>query len=333
MVGIRLSSFWKILRLGKMKKETKLLIEKIKSANTILLTAHKNPDGDALCSVLALYQLIYLNYGKECICVYDGNVPQALHYIPLRDCAHYFDQVDLSQTFDLAVLMDYGTTNNIGGALSALNAAGFLVEIDHHKNDNKIGQLCIDDETADATACLVYDLMIDAKWQYDDAVLNLLAIGILTDTGCFKYARDGRPLRIMANLVEQGVKIDNLLDLLNNKPRKTIQTEARVVADAEFFYRNKLVIATVDSNAYKNLDGRGENALSLLGQIKGVEYIVLLKQQKENQTGVSLRSKSLPVNKIAEKLGGGGHVYAAGAVVNDNLENVKQRVIDLFKGV
>ena len=52
-----------------MKNETKIFIEKIESAKTILLAAHKNPDGDAMCSVLALYQLIYLNYEKECVCV------------------------------------------------------------------------------------------------------------------------------------------------------------------------------------------------------------------------------------------------------------------------
>lgn len=315
-----------------MKQETKILIEKIKSANSILLTAHKNPDGDALCSVLALYQLIYLNYGKDSVCVYDGNVPESFRYISLRGRAHYFEQVDLSQPFDLAVLMDYGTTRNIGGTRGALDSAKFLVEIDHHQNDEKIGNLCIDDETAAATTCLIYDLMVDAGWEYDDKVLNLLAIGILTDTGNFKYAKDGRSLRIMAELVDKGVDIQRQLELLSHKPRKTIQTEARVVADAEFYYHNRLVVATVDSAAYKNLDGRGETALSLLGQIKGIEYIVLLKQQKENQIGVSLRSKFLPVNKIAEKLGGGGHICASGAVVNDNLENVKQRVIELFKG-
>ena len=137
----------------------------------------------------------------------------------------------------------------------------------------------------------------------------------------------------MADLVDSGVEINKMLELLNNKPRKTIQTEARVVSDAEFFYHNKLAVAVVDSAAYKNLDGRGENALSLLGQIKGVEYIVLLKEQKENQIGVSLRGRTCPVNKIAEALGGGGHIYAAGAVVRDSLENVKQQVIKLFKGV
>ena len=316
-----------------MKKETKLFIEKIESAKSILLVAHKNPDGDALCSMLALCQLIYLNYGVESVCVYDGNLPEALHYVPLRGRAHFFANTDLSNDFDLAVLLDYGTINNIGGTRDVLNRAKFLVEIDHHKNDNKLGQLCLDDDTASATACVLYDLMIDAGWKYDDKVLNLLAIAILTDTGDFKYVRDGRALRIMADLVDQGVEVNKLLELLNNKPRKTIQTEARVVADAEFFYRNRLAIAVVDSAAYKNLDGRGANALSLLGQIKGVEYIVLLKEQKPNQIGVSLRSKNIPINEIAKKLGGGGHICAAGAVVYDSLENVKQKIIDLFKGV
>lgn len=316
-----------------MKNETKILIEKIKSANTILLCAHKNPDGDALCSVLALYQLIYLNYGKECVCVYDGNVPQNLRYIPLRGRAHFYEHLDLSNPFDLAILLDYGTTNNLGGVRPALDAAKFLVEIDHHKNDNRIGQMCIDDDTAAATGCLLYDLMLDAGWEYDDKILNSLAMAILTDTGNFKYAKDGRSLRIMADLVDRGVEINRLLEMLNNKPRKTIQTEARVVADAEFFHKNRLAVAVVDSEAYKNLDGRGETALSLLGQIKGVEFIVLLKQQKENQIGVSLRSRHLPVNQIAEKLGGGGHNCAAGAVVHDSLENVKDHVIKVFRGM
>nr|MBQ0091388.1 bifunctional oligoribonuclease/PAP phosphatase NrnA [Candidatus Enterousia merdequi] len=56
------------------------------------------------------------------------------------------------------------------------------------------------------------------------------------------------------------------------------------------------------------------------------------KEQKENQIGISLRSKTIPINEIAESLGGGGHPYAAGAVVQDSLENVRQKIIDLFRG-
>lgn len=316
-----------------MKKGTKLFIEKIESAKSILLVAHKNLDGDALGSILALYQLIYLNYGKECVCVYDGSMPEYLKGVPLRENAHFVDQVDLSKSFDLVVLLDYGTANKLGVPQHVLNNAKFLVEMDHHINDNKLGVLQFDDDTASATACILYNLMMDAGWKYDDNVLNLLAFGILTDTGEFKYAKDGRVLRIMAEMVDKGVEINKLTDLIHSNPKKTIQTEARAVAEAEFFYRNRLVVATIDSAGYKNLDGRGSNALRWLADIHGVEFVVLLKEQKKNQIGVSLRSKNVPVVQIAESLGGGGHVCAAGAVVCDSLENVKQKVVDLFKGV
>ena len=90
-------------------------------------------------------------------------------------------------------------------------------------------------------------------------------------------------------------------------------------------------MATVEATEYKYLDGRGEIILSLLAQIKGVEYIVLLKRQKENQTGVSLRSKAGPVDDIAVALGGGGHAFAAGAIVHDNIERVRAHVLELFR--
>ena len=71
----------------------------------------------------------------------------------------------------------------------------------------------------------------------------------------------------------------------------------------------------------------------MLGQIKGVEYVALLKSQKTNQTGVSLRSKNKPIDDIAVALGGGGHTYAAGAVVKDSLEHTREKVLELFRGI
>jgi len=70
-----------------------------------------------------------------------------------------------------------------------------------------------------------------------------------------------------------------------------------------------------------------------LAQIHGVEYVVLLKEQKENQIGVSIRSRQKPINQIAESLGGGGHLCAAGAVISDSLDNVYNKIINAFKGM
>ena len=154
---------------------------------------------------------------------------------------------------------------------------------------------------------------------------------ILTDTGNFKFARSGDPLRIVADLVDSGVNIRGLIELMNNKPRKAVQLEARTAANAEFFYHGRLALATVCKKDYKYLDGRGETVLNLLGQIQGVDYVVLIKEQKPEQIGLSIRSRKKPIDHIAVALGGGGHERAAGAVVRDTLENVRARVLELFK--
>lgn len=309
-----------------------ILVDKIKNAKTIAIAGHKNPDGDSLCSVLALSQLIKLNFGKDAVCIYDGNVPDMLDNVPLRERMHYYGRVDLSGAFDLVFVLDYGNKNHIAGAMPAVESGKFVIEIDHHKNDDTVGDLCINNDGAAAVGEIIFDIASKLNWIRDAAVNDLIAIAVLTDTGFFKYVRRGAILRIMAELVDDGVSIEGISNLLNNKPRKTVLTEASVVSRAEFFYHGRLALATIDAHDYKRLDGRGETVLSLLGQIKGVEYIVLLKRQKENQTGVSIRSRAKPVNEIAAALGGGGHAYAAGAVVYDSLDNVRTRILEIFKG-
>ncbi len=317
-----------------MNKNIKIFIEKLRDAKNIVVMAHKNPDGDALCSVLAMAHLIEKNYKAKCVCVYDGNVPDYLDNVPLRKNINWFSKIDSKKAFDVAILLDYGAEHQVGGPLEFVKKAKFVVEIDHHKNDNPIADLCINDETADATAIILYKIMRNVGWSDDADIRDLLAVAILTDTGNFKFAHNGVSLSVMADLVNGGVSIQRLMELMNNKPRKAVLVEASAAAKAEFFYRNRLAIATINRHDYRDMDGRGEMVLNTLGQIKGVEYIVLLKEQKENQIGISIRSRGAAIDKIAASFGGGGHERAAGAVVRgDSLENVHAKIVEAFKGM
>lgn len=315
-----------------MDKKIQELFDRIRNAKSIAIMGHKNPDGDSMCSVLALAHLIEQNFGIQPLCVYDGNIPDCLDYVPLRSRIKYYERVDLNQVFDLAIVMDYGNPVHIGGPRPIVDNAGFVVEIDHHKNDNTIGDLCINDDKAAATGVIVYRIIQAGNLEMDTHTADLLSLAILTDTGNFKFNRNGDALRIMADLVDGGVNIRNLIELMHNKPRKAVQLEARTAANAEFYYRDRLAVAVVAKKDYKYLDGRGETVLNLLGQIRGVEFIVLLKEQKPGQTGVSIRSRKKPIDKIAIALGGGGHERAAGAIVKDSVENVKKRILELFRG-
>ena len=317
-----------------MNKNIKIFDEKLRSATSIAIMAHKNPDGDALCSVLALARLIEKNYGTKCVCVYDGNVPDYLDGVPLRRHAHCWNKIETPNAFDMAILLDYGAEHQVGGPLEIVKSAKYVVEIDHHKNDNPIADLCVDDENADATAVVIYRIIQELNWRVDMDVRDLLAVAILTDTGNFKFAKNAESLSIMADLVSGGVSIRHLVEIMNNKPRKAVLVEARAAGNAEFFYHNKLAVATIERRDYRDMDGRGEMVLNILGQIHGVEYIVLLKEQKETQIGISIRSRSAAIDHIAASLGGGGHEHAAGAVVRgDTLENVRAQVIAAFKGM
>ena len=314
-----------------MHEKIKILTEKLAAAQTVAVIGHKNPDGDAIGSALALKRLIELTYKIRVNVIYDGNIPGTMDVVPWRRTMMHVSRVPRPTQYDVVILVDYGTARHLEFAADIIRDAKYRIEIDHHKNDAPIADLCINDDTADATAVIIYQIMHAAKWRANSDIRNLLALAIITDTGGFTFVRDSRPLRIMADLVDRGVHPREIMDMLRNQPKRAVLVEARVAANAEFLYHDNLALATIVKHDYRDLDGRGENVLATLGQIRGVEYVVLLKEQKENQIGVSLRGRTRPVDHIAVALGGGGHTYAAGAVIADSLENVRARVLELFK--
>ena len=316
-----------------MMEKINLLIDKIKNANSIAISGHKNPDGDSICSALALMKIIELNFNKTATVIYDGNIPRDLDRLPLRKRVHYFANIPENSKYDLYILVDYGTKKHFGGPEKFIYASDFIVEFDHHFNDEPIGNLCFDSPEKAATSEIIYDVARAAELKMDGEIVDLLTMAIITDTGNFKFVRNSGVLRTTADLVDAGVNITRLVNLLNNKDKKTVLVESGAVANAEFYLKGRLAVASIRQTDYKKLDGRGELVLGLLGQICGVEFVVLLKEQKENQIGISIRSRNVPINHIAESFGGGGHLCAAGAVVLDSFDNVHEKIIKAFKGM
>ena len=316
-----------------MMEKIKIFIEKVREAKSIAISGHKNLDGDALCSALALMKIIELNFGKKATVIYDGNVPRDLDNVPLRDEIVFHKNLPENAKYDLYILVDYGTRKHLGEIEKYVNAADCVIEFDHHFNDYLVGNLCFDDEEKAATSQIIYDMIKVVNFNVDQDIVDLLMIAIITDTGRFRFVRSADVFKDAASLVKAGADVTHLMNILNNKDKKTVLVESKAVSLAEFLMKGRLAIATITNQDYKKLDGRGETVLSLLGQVHGVQYVVLLKEQKENRIGISIRSRQTPINQIAESLGGGGHLCAAGAVVEDSLENVRTKIINAFKGM
>ena len=316
-----------------MKNKIDVLIDKIKNAKSIAISGHKNPDGDSLCSALALLEVIKINFNKTATVIYDGNIPRYLDNIPLRNRACFHTHIPENTKYDLYILVDYGTKIHLGGAEKYVAEADYVIEFDHHVNNDSVGNLCFSDTDKAAATQVIYDVVRKAGFELNQNIIDLITIGIITDTGNFKFVRQSDVLRDVAALVDAGAVMPHLVNLLDNQDKKTVLVESSTVSNAEFFMRGRLALAIIRQPDYKKLDGRGELVLSMLAKIHGVEFVVLLKEQKEKQIGISIRSKSVPINHIAESFGGGGHLCAAGAVVAEDLEDVKTKIVNAFKGM
>ena len=157
-----------------MKEKLGILVEKIRGAQSVVIVGHKNPDGDSVCASLALARLIELNFNKTPVCMYDGNFPNILDNVPNRGAMHYFGNVKNVGHFDLAILVDYGTVVNIGGVMPIINSAEYVVEIDHHKNEEPVSDLCLNDTDAAATGEIIFKIAHDLKWVCDSIINDLI---------------------------------------------------------------------------------------------------------------------------------------------------------------
>ena len=66
----------------------------------------------------------------------------------------------------------------------------------------------------------------------------------------------------------------------------------------------------------------------MVRSIKGVEVALMIFQQNDSSCRINFRSKGrYIINDIAYDLGGGGHAFAAGAVVDGKLSDVSKKVV------
>lgn len=315
------------------KTQVSEIVAKLADAESIAIVGHKNPDLDSLGSVLGLAKLIELNFDKKPMCLYDGNIPAYQDFLPKRDDLIYVGKLQETFHADLLICVDIADSNRQFGDFKSdvFSRSDFIIKIDHHQNSEKFGNINIDDETASATAEIIYDIARTAGWKIDLDVAICLLSGLVSDTGMFRWARNSRPLRVCADLMDLGASMEIILEKINIAPKKHIIACGRSVATAEFY--GNLAIAIIPRADYKNLDGSAIEVLDTLRRIPNLEYFVLLTQSHEDKIHISLRAKTQPVNEIAMKyFSGGGHKLAAGGVFHGSLEDAKKAIIDIFTG-
>jgi phosphoesterase RecJ-like protein len=291
----------------------------------IVITTHRNPDGDAIGSSLGLYH--FLNKGGHTVrIIVPSEYPSFLEFlkdtdkIVICDDEHEYAQ-DLVKRADIIFCLDFNSLDRIdklGEMIQPTKA--YKVMIDHHLYPDNFADYMMSDPTASSTCEMVYTFISDLgqKADLDTTIGDCLYTGILTDTGSFKYATSARLFRIVADLVEIGVDDYSIQDVVfNSLDEKHLRLLGHVLNNRmEILNEYHTGIITLTKKDYEFFDikrGDTEGLVNYVLKLKNIKVAAFIHEQP-TITKISLRSKGdFSVQEIASKyFKGGGHKNAAG---------------------
>ena len=305
-----------------MKITLKDAAAKLKAAEKILVTAHINPDGDAIGSTLAMLQILRA-LGKNVAAYIDDDLPKNFSNLPFA--AEIKRPVEGEKiSADLLVILDTAP-DRIGKVLEITDAP--ILNIDHHVTNKSEENFLYVEATAAATAEIIFSLTKELGANITEDIAICLYTGLATDTGFFNYSNT-KPatFRAAAELVECGVKPNLIAEQVEKRTAREVKVTSAALQTTQPFYGGKVVGMFIDENLSKQTDTT-EGLIDLIRVIDCVDVAFLLKCKEENICRVSMRSKTVDVSKIAQKLGGGGHVRAAGCTLEKSFDDAKNTLI------
>jgi phosphoesterase RecJ-like protein len=301
-----------------------------------LLTTHVNPDGDAIGSEIAFAQLLHAK-GKTVRILNDSVIPHAFEWLATRWPVESYTEALAEQRFaesDALVVIDTGNRQRIGRLAAHLDRHAIaLAVVDHHVTHDGFGQVNVIEPACAATAVLVHELMREAGVAPDALAADALYVGLATDTGHFRYSNtDARALRMAADLVERGVDVARVNALVHQTaPPGRLRCFGEALAALELRAGGQLVVLEVSPEQFQRHGLSGpdtEGLVDLPRTIEGVEAVALFSEVDPGRIKVSLRSTGrVSVDGVCSRLGGGGHMHAAGVQLRGTREQARARIL------
>ena len=312
--------------------------EMIIASERILLTTHENPDGDGLGSASAMYYHLQ-EVGKECRIINCSDLPVEYDFLNQNIIFELYDVKEHDEWLekcDLAIIFDVGDFKRVRGIKDAINRNEIkTINIDHHPHsDDHPFSLNVVDTNAAATGAIVFDyLKMARKKPMTKNMCEGLYTAIMTDTGSFRYSNtDAKCHEIAIECLKAGVETSRIYQrVYETKPQGGVRLLARVIDNITFDSSGELAWFSIDQKMLEAANASSKDVdgfTDFVRSIKGVEVAVMVFENGTNSCRINFRSKGkYAINDVANHFGGGGHRFAAGAIVKGNKETIIPLVV------
>ena len=303
---------------------------KLKEAYRVLLTCHRNPDGDAIGSELALAELAE-KIGVEAVIVNRDATPANLQMLPGADRVITSNELpeDFPEKYDLVITVECPQIQRSGfEGLTRLP----ILNIDHHPDNPAYGVVNYLDDTSPAVGEMVWRLFGEIGVLPSPEAATNMFTALSPDTGDFRYSNaTGAAFRAAAQMVEAGAKPPEVANWIhNNRSLASVRLLGESLRTLRIVCDGKLALITADQEAFERA-GAGpedtEETVNIPRSIASVQAVAYFKQWEPNVVRISLRARgAVDVRAVAASFGGGGHPNAAGCTINGPLAEAEERV-------
>ncbi len=321
---------------SKMKKAETLrkIAEEVGTSRRFLISAHENPEGDAIGSVLAL-QLALTGMGKEAKVLNQDPTPEALRFLPgAEEIIHWAPE---GEGFDAAFALDCGDKARLGVEFTRVQGIGKIINIDHHISNSYFGDINWVDPKASSTAEMIFELLRVLPVGMNRAIAENIYTGILTDTGSFHYSNTSpKAFAVARKCLLTGVDPWKVAEkIYETQPLARLRLLPLVLETLEAADGGRISSVVVTQRMMKQTGASSaltEDFINFPRSLKGSEVALLFREMEPEKYRVSLRSRgNVDVARIAKEFQGGGHPNAAGCTVEGNLGKVRARVLERVK--
>lgn len=318
------------------------IIDLLRREQNFVITFHVTPDYDAVSSALCMCYILKSFENTSVIVVSEEKrevFERIFSFLPLWEEIKGIEDlkgVDLRNY--VLIVLDSGEIKRVGKTFEKLlREFKFVINIDHHYDNELFGNYNLVDPDAVGTGEIIYSILKRVGIRINRELATLVYTSIVGDGGSFRFdsVKPSTHL-IAAELLQTGIEPSFFTEnMFQNKTVEFIKFEGEVFQNIKTCCNNKVVWVTITDELlrkYNLLESEVEAVVEDIGRIKdAVVYFTIKEKKEKNLISVALRSKNgFDVSKIARKLGGGGHKNASGVSFNLALgiDKVEKIVID-----
>lgn len=308
------------------------ILREIENASSFIITAHDNPDGDAVGSCLA-FATVLKDLGKENIDVLFKEYPRVFEFLPNSNLIKNKASMD---EYDMAIVLDCPELKRVHKDYHKyFENAKVTVQFDHHLKNGMFADLDVVNPAAPACCEILASSFKYMGIEMTRDIATCLLAGIITDTGGFRFSSTTRETFEFAGwALSKGVNVSKIYkDVLMTKSKPQFEAEKLAVDRLEFYMDDKITFTYMtkeDEEALNIQTGEFDGIAGIGVNIEGVE-VAIFAREREDGFKLSFRSNRIDVSDICMLYGGGGHKLAAGCTIDAKLEDVRKAVIEETK--